>query len=304
MFIVKNRIIFYILSALLIGGSIASLAMWGLNQGIDFKGGSAIEFKLNASSTVAAVSPEVVKETLETEFPGSTVRAYGENGFLVKTEELSNAEQVSIREDLATKLPSYEISRFDTIGPVLGAELKKKSIGAIAAVLIAIVLFIAFAFRQVSKPISSWKYGFAAIVALLHDVIIPVGFFATMAHFFGGYEVDALFITALLVVLGFSIHDTIVVFDRVREHLRTDNMKGKPFEEIVGASINETFVRSINTSLTTMLAMIAVYIWGPETTRNFAMALIVGIAAGTYSSIFVGSPLLVTMAGKDGKKGK
>lgn len=304
MFIVKNRIYFYILSAILIGGSLLSLGLWGLNQGIDFKGGSAIELTLNASSTAATVAPEVVKETLEAEFPESTVRAYGENGFLVKTVEVNNTEQVQIRNNLAAKLPSYEISRFDTIGPVLGAELKKKSIGAIIAVLIAIVLFIAFAFRQVSKPISSWKYGFAAIIALFHDVIIPMGFFAAMAHFFGGYEVDALFITALLVVLGFSIHDTIVVFDRIREHLRTDNMKGKPFEEIVGASINETFIRSINTSLTTMLAMVAVYIWGPETTRNFAMALIVGIAAGTYSSIFVGSPLLVTMAGKGVKGSK
>lgn len=301
MFIVKNRIYFYILSAIIIGGSLLSLALWGLNQGIDFKGGSAIELTLNASSTPATISLDEAKKVLEDTFPGSTVRAYGQNGFLVKTEELNSDQQAEIKAQVAVALPAYEISRFDTIGPVLGAELKKKSIGAIIAVLIAIVLFIAFAFRHVSKPISSWKYGAAAIIALFHDVIIPMGFFSIMAHFFGGYEVDALFITALLVVLGFSIHDTIVVFDRVREHLRTDNMKGKPFEEIVGASIKETFMRSINTSLTTMLSMVAVYVWGPETTRNFALALIVGIAAGTYSSIFVGSPLLVTMAGKDEK---
>jgi preprotein translocase subunit SecF len=163
--------------------------------------------------------------------------------------------------------------------------------------LLAIVLFITFAFRHVSRPVSSWKYGVAAIVALFHDVIIPMGFFSIMAHVFGGYEVDALFITALLVVLGFSIHDTIVVFDRVRENL-SHNSKGKNFEEVVGDSVSQTFVRSINTSLTTILALIAVFVWGPETTRNFALALIVGIVAGTYSSIFVGSPLLVTMAGK------
>jgi preprotein translocase subunit SecF len=116
-----------------------------------------------------------------------------------------------------------------------------------------------------------------------------------MNHFVGGYEVDALFITALLVVLGFSIHDTIVVFDRVRENLRV--VKGKTFEETVGMSINETFIRSINTSLTTIMALVAVYIWGPDTTQHFALVLIVGIAVGTYSSIFVGSNLLVTMAG-------
>jgi preprotein translocase subunit SecF len=165
-------------------------------------------------------------------------------------------------------------------------------------VLLAIVLFITFAFRKVSRPVSSWKYGFTAIIALAHDVIIPVGFFAIMGHFFGGYEIDALFVTAMLVVLGFSIHDTIVVFDRVRENLHADKNKNETFENIVGQSVSETFTRSINTSLTTVLALVAVFVWGPETTRNFAMALIVGIITGTYSSIFIASPLLVTMAGR------
>ena len=297
MFIVKNRIIFYILSTLLIATSIVSLSLWGLNQGIDFKGGSAIEVQVNASSTSALLSSEEAKEVLETTFPESTVRAYGEKGFLIKTVDLDTVAQLAIKTKLAEVLPSYEISRFDTIGPVLGAELKKKSVTAIVLVLLAIVLFITFAFRHVSKPVASWKYGIAAIVALFHDVIIPMGFFSIMAHMFGGYEVDALFVTALLVVLGFSIHDTIVVFDRVRENL-SHNSKGKNFEEVVGDSVSQTFVRSINTSLTTILALIAVFVWGPETTRNFALALIVGIVAGTYSSIFVGSPLLVTMAGK------
>lgn len=305
MFIVKNRIIFYTLSIVLLIVSVASLSMWGLNQGIDFTGGSSIELQPIASTTAAAtISPAEAKEILSQAFPESIVRAYGENGFLINTKELSVTDQTLVRENITKNLQGqYEVSRFDTIGPVLGAELKKKSMGAIIMILIAIVLFITFAFRQVSRPVSSWKYGVAAIVALFHDVIIPVGFFSIMAHFFGGYEVDALFVTALLVVLGFSIHDTIVVFDRVREHLHLGADKGKTFEEIVGISISETFVRSINTSLTTILALIAVFVWGPETTRNFALVLIVGITAGTYSSIFVGSPLLVTMAGK-GVKGK
>ncbi|MES2623348.1 MAG: protein translocase subunit SecF [Patescibacteria group bacterium] len=302
MFIVKNRIAFYILSILLIGASIVSLTMWGLNQGIDFKGGSSIELQQTASTTVAIPATNEAKQILEDAFPESTVRAYGEKGFLIKTNELTNAEQTAIKAKIGTVLPAYEVSRFDTIGPVLGAELKKKSVTAIVLVLLAIVLFITFAFRQVSRPVASWKYGIAAIVALFHDVIVPMGFFSVMAHFFGGYEVDALFITALLVVLGFSIHDTIVVFDRVRENL-SHNSKGKNFEEVVGDSVSQTFVRSINTSLTTIFALVAVYVWGPETTRNFALALIVGIVTGTYSSIFIGSPLLVTMAGKIGKKG-
>lgn len=306
MFIVKNRIIFYTLSIILFAVSIISLSMWGLNQGIDFKGGTSIELQpitISATSTLSApvVSIEDAKDTLVKTFPESTVRSFGEKGFLIKTKELNISEETAIKAKLSKTLPTYEVSRFDTIGPVLGAELKKKSISAIILVLLAIVLFITFAFRQVSRPVASWKYGMAAIVALFHDVLLPVGFFSIMAHVYGGYEVDALFVTALLVVLGFSIHDTIVVFDRVRENLHIGTHKGKSFEEIVGISVSETFIRSINTSLTTILALIAVYVWGPETTRNFALALIVGITAGTYSSIFIGSPLLVTMAGKNVK---
>ncbi|MEN9604911.1 MAG: hypothetical protein RJB39_596 [Candidatus Parcubacteria bacterium] len=297
MFIIKNRVIFYTLSVILFVVSIFAMAKWGMNYGIDFKGGTSIEVQPNASSTVSTTVN--VKEVLQGAFPEGVVRAYGEKNFLVNTHELDAAGQVAARAKIGKVLPTYEVSRLDTIGPVLGDELKKKSVTSIILVLIAIVLFIAFAFRQVSRPVSSWKYGFAAIIALFHDVVIPMGFFAIMAHFFGGYEVDALFVTALLVVLGFSVHDTIVVFDRVRENLNHDKDKSAShFDQVVGRSVSETFVRSVNTSLTTVLALIAVYIWGPETTRNFSLVLIVGIIAGTYSSIFVGSALLVTMAGK------
>lgn len=304
MHIIKNRAIFYTFSIILFAVSIFAITVWGMNYGIDFKGGTAIELQPNASSTSVASLADV-KKTLEATFPESVVRGYGDKGFLINTKELDAVGQVEVRSKVAQVVPTYEVARLDTIGPVLGDELKKKSVTSIVMVLIAIVLFIAFAFRQVSKPVSSWKYGFAAIIALFHDVIIPMGFFSIMAHFFGGYEVDALFVTALLVVLGFSVHDTIVVFDRVRENLRHDSDKGNAhFEEVVGRSVSETFIRSINTSLTTILALVAVFVWGPETTRNFSLVLIVGIIAGTYSSIFIGSALLVTMAGKSVKKVK
>jgi preprotein translocase subunit SecF len=148
----------------------------------------------------------------------------------------------------------------------------------------------------VSKPVASWKYGVIAILALVHDVIVPAGFFVVLGHF-AGVEVDTLFVTALLVVLGFSIHDTIVVFDRVRENLRIneDHRDRKPFDQIVGEGINQTFIRSINTSLTTVLALVVLYIYGAEATKYFSLALIVGIIAGTYSSVFIASPLLVTV---------
>lgn len=296
--IIKHRIIFYIFSIILFAASIFALSVWGLNYGIDFKGGTAIELQPNASTTITSSTD--IKTILEQTFPEGIVRPYGERGFLIHTQELDSVGQAQARADIAKNVPTYEVARLDTVGPVLGDELKKKSVTSIVLVLIAIVLFIAFAFRQVSKPVSSWKYGFAAIVALFHDVIIPMGFFAAMGHFFGGYEVDALFVTALLVVLGFSVHDTIVVFDRVRENLRHQSDKNEGFDKVVGRSVSETFIRSVNTSLTTILALIAVYVWGPETTRNFSLVLIVGILAGTYSSIFIGSALLVTMA--KGKK--
>ncbi len=292
MLIVKNRIVFYIFSFLLIGVSLFSYFKYGLNYGIDFTGGSSIEVQPIASST--NISMIDAKKVLDQNFSDTTVRPYGEKGFIIRTKEVIDAKDLTLNNKLASVLPTHQIARVDTIGPTLGAELKQKSITSIILVLLAIVLFITFAFRQVSGTVSSWKYGLAAIIALFHDVVVPVGFFAIMNHFFGGYEIDALFITALLVVLGFSIHDTIVVFDRVRENLRVS--KDKNFENIVGASVSETFIRSINTSLTTILALIAVYVWGPDTTRHFALVLIVGIAAGTYSSIFVGSNLLVTMS--------
>jgi len=301
MFIVKNRIIFYILSTILIGASLFSYFKWDLNYGIDFTGGSSIEIQPVASSTT--ITQADAKKVLDENFEGAVVRPYGVAGFIIKTQDIVSADNAEFNAKLNSILPTHKIERVDTIGPTLGEELKQKSVTSIVLVLLAIVLFITFAFRQVSGVVASWKYGVASIIALAHDVIIPIGFFAAMNHFVGGYEVDALFITALLVVLGFSIHDTIVVFDRVRENLRV--VKGKSFEEIVGISVSETFIRSINTSVTTILALIAVYIWGPDTTHHFALALIIGIAAGTYSSIFVGSNLLVTMAEwgkKDGKK--
>jgi preprotein translocase subunit SecF len=189
-----------------------------------------------------------------------------------------------------------EVKRFDSIGPLLGAEALSKSLLSIFFVLLAIVIFITIAFRKVSEPVSSWKYGLITVFALLHDVLVPAGVFAVLGHFYG-FEVDTLFVTALLVILGFSVHDTIVVFDRVRENLkfaRVSHVK-KTFEEIVGDSIGQTFVRSINTSMTTLFALAVLYVIGPEVTKHFSLALLVGITAGTYSSIFLGSPLLVTV---------
>jgi len=291
MFIVKYRKIFYVISAILMIGSIVAVSVWGLNLGIDFKGGAALEVEY--SKTVP--TQDVIQAELTPLNVGATVRPIGSNGYFIKTRSVTDPERQAMV-DVLSKEDGFSVKQFSSIGPVLGAEAARKSLVSIALVLLCIVLFVTFAFRHVSKPVASWKYGLITVFALLHDVFVPVGVFAFLGHF-QGVEVDTLFVTALLVVLGFSVHDTIVVFDRVRENLRVahDQNEKKPFENIVGESINQTFVRSINTSLTTLLALVVLFIFGGEATHMFSLALIIGIAAGTYSSIFIGSPLLVTV---------
>jgi len=288
MFVVKYRKFFYVLTAIIIAASIASISIWGLKPGIDFKGGSILEI------SYTGVRPEQsqLEQVINPLSLNASIRETGEDGFIIRMRDISQEEKSGLDNALFSLGSSTQV-RFDSVGPLLGIEAMKKSIASIVFVLIAIILFIAFAFRKVSQPVNSWKYGFIAILALAHDVIVPTGVFAALGHF-KGYEVDTLFVTALLVVLGFSIHDTIVVFDRVRENLGRAKAN-KPFEEIVGESINQTLTRSINTSLTTLLALVVLYLVGGETTQQFALALIIGITAGTYSSIFLGSPLLVTI---------
>lgn len=290
--IIKYRKIFYAISLLLLATSIFGVLKFGLNLGIDFKGGSIIEAEFTTLPET-----ELLKESLGTLNLGeASVRTSGDNGIIVRMKELNGEAQSQVKAVLTTFDQNVSIKRFDSVGPILGAELQKKALGSIVTVLLVIILFITFAFRHVSKPVSSFKYGLIAIVALLHDVIIPTGVFAFLGHF-AGVELDALFITALLVVLGFSIHDTIVVFDRTRENLKINekSKEKKNFEMIVGESISQTFARSINTSFTTLLALVALYFFGPLATQNFVLALLIGIIAGTYSSIFIGSPLLVTV---------
>lgn len=299
MWIIKHRTIFYTFSIVLVIASVFSFFKWGLNFGIDFTGGTLIEVGYDERPDQG-----VLQEQLVALDNSATVRPSGTSGYLIKMKPVDQAEKAKVMDILkinenASTTINAELKTFDSIGPVLGKEALRKSAVSIVLVILGIVLFITFAFRKVSEPVSSWKYGLVAIVALVHDVIIPAGAFSVLGHFYG-YEVDTLFVTAILVILGFSVHDTIVVFDRVRENLRTQG-KRTSFENIVGDSINQTVVRSINTSLTTLIALVVLYFIGGKATEHFSLALIIGIAAGTYSSIFVGSALLVTIE-KWGKK--
>ena len=305
MFIVKNRRIFYIFSTVLIIVSIASLFVWGLELGIDFKGGSAIEIRYTESKLDQATIEKNIS-TLATEISlgNYVLQSVGDTDYSIKSRLVTDKERQQIENAFSNNgAVKTELKKVNSIGPLIGKEAAQKAFISIILVILCIVLFITFAFRKVSKPVQSWKYGLMAVIALAHDVIIPTGVFSILGHF-KGYEVDTLFVTALLVILGFSIHDTIVVYDRIRENLRisiSENNK-KDFETIVGDSVSQTFIRSINTSMTTILALFVLYFLGPEATQHFSLALIIGVGIGTYSSIFIASALLVTIE-KIQKKG-
>jgi len=285
MFVIRHKNIFMGATLLLVLASLFTIFSYGLNLGIDFKGGSILE--LEYKDKVATV--EEVKGALRALDLGEIlVQPFGGQGVLLRLRDITEVEHNNILKALS---PAEE-KRFSSIGPVLGSELKRKSFVGISLVVLGIVLYIAFAFRGVSHPVKSWKYGLVAVATLLHDVIVPTGFYALLGKLYG-YEVDLLFVTSLLAILGFSIHDTIVVFDRIRENLKL--AISKDFSQTVGVSISETMARSINTSLTTLLVLFSLYFFGGDSTRNFALVLSVGIVAGTYSSIFLASPLLVSI---------
>ena len=288
MFIIKYKKIFVLISAFLVTLSIGSIIYFGLNLGIDFKGGSLTEVEYST------VRPEqsVVEVSLKTVSIGQAlIQPIGDKGYSIKTRDITDKEHQALLAVLGTD--AVEKS-FTSIGPSVGAELVRKSIISFILVALGIIFWIAFSFRKVSKPVSSWKYGFIAIVSLVHDIIIPVGVFAVLSHF-SGVEVDTLFVVAILTILGLSVSDTIVVFDRIRENIRVGHFK--TFNETVGRSLNQVFSRSIATSSTVIIALLALVFFGPASTKVFALMLTAGMFFGTYSSIFLASPLLVFVEG-------
>lgn len=286
MFIVKYRKIFFAISAMLVIASLAVVVTKGIHFGIDFKGGSLTEVSYkdarpHTEDLQSAIAPLSLGDV--------RIQPAGDHDAIIRTVSLDETQHTALLGALSLNGKSpLEEKRFTSIGPVVGQELRSKAWVAIILVILGIVLFIAFAFRHVSEPVASWKYGMIIIIALLHDIIIPTGVVA-----FLGKDVDTLFVIALLSIMGLSVHDSIVVFDRVRENLRLK--KWRDFSETVGKSLEQTFVRSINTSLTIILVLIALYFFGPASTKDFSFILLIGMFFGTYSSIFLGSPLLVTM---------
>lgn len=287
--IIQKKNIWLTVSGLLFVVAIIALFIWGLKFGIDFTGGSQLEVEfLGARPEVRTVEEKLADLNL-----GSlTVQPVEESGMILKfqdsTKEKRDEAMKKLGELSGGENKLEEVS-YDSVGPSIGAELKRRAALAIFWVLLAIVIYISIAFSKISKPVASWKYGLSALIAMFHDVIITLGVFAILGKFYG-IEINTPFIAAILTVLGYSIHDTIVVFDRIRENLPKSD---EDFTGTVNTSLNQTLMRSINTSLTSLLTLMAITIFGGSSIRPFAMALTIGIAIGTYSSIFVASPLLV-----------
>ncbi len=292
MIIVKHRILFFCITGAIVLASLASALVFGLKLSTDFTGGVLVEVQYpNGRPGAADLSAAIDASGIH----GYSLREAGEKDFILRSAQLTSGERDALPATLSVGGKNQAtISQYTEVGPTIGTELRRKAIISVTLVMLCILLFIAFAFRKVSQPVSSWVYGLIALITLLHDVVVPVGFFALLGHFYGA-EVDTLFVTAVLTVLGFSIHDTIVVFDRVRENLAINKERGRkePFEETAGRALNQTFVRSVNTSLTVLFTLLVLYFVGPASTKYFALTLLVGIIAGTYSSIALATPLLV-----------
>lgn len=291
MYIVKHRNAFFALTGVLVLAAIISILAFGLHLGIDFTGGTLAQISYDGPRPSAEA---LTRNLTDAGFKDFSLREYGTNGYALRAQTLTNEQRSNLAAYFTPQNASAHVDSLNEIGPTIGTELRNKALLALGLVLLCILLFIAFAFRKVSKPVSSWWYGLIALITLVHDVIIPVGFYAALGHFVGA-QVDTLFVTAVLTVLGFSIHDTIVVFDRTRENLRINQERNRkePFDETAGRALNQTFVRSINTSLTVLITLLVLFFIGPASTKDFALTLLVGIIAGTYSSIFLATPLLV-----------
>lgn len=295
--VVKYRKFWLIFSSSIAALALAALIMWGLNFGIDFTGGSLMEVKFNGQQPNVS---QVTESLADLSLSSLSVQPTADNSIILRFKEdsLDAHEQVKTHlNTLAVELNGenqvsgsvIEELRFDSVGPSIGKDLKNKSFNTISLAILMIVIYIAIVFKKVSKPVASWKYGIAAILALAHDILIVLGVFAVLGKFFN-VEVNATFIAAILTVLGYSVNDTIITFDRTRENLpkSSDN-----FMNTVNKSINQTITRTLCTSFTTLLSLIAVIIFGGSSIRDFVLALAIGIFVGTYSSIFVASPLII-----------
>jgi preprotein translocase subunit SecF len=293
MIIIRHRAVFFAVTGLFVAAALGSIAVFGLKLGIDFTGGTLVQVSYDGVRPDAAAVTSVLTDA---GFEGFSLRETGDDGYTLRTQTITDEQRGGLAAIFSYQGGAATVDQLSEIGPTIGVELRNKAILALGLVLAAILFFIAYAFRKVSEPISSWVYGLIALFTLCFDVLIPVGFFAFLGSLTGA-QIDTLFVTAILTILGYSVHDTIVVFDRTRENLRlnAERNRKEPFAETAGRALNQTFVRSMNTSLTTIAVLALLFALGPATTKDFSLTLLVGIIAGTYSSIFLATPLLVAV---------
>ena len=293
MYIIRHRPLFFWITGLLLAAALGAILVFGLPLGIDFTGGSLMQVSYSGSHPALA---DIQKEISVIPLGTVSVRAYGDNGVSIRTRTMTPGEHDAVLAAISKTASTTELA-YTSVGPALGSQFTSKALWAIFAVMLVIVLYIAFAFRKVSRPVPGWGYGLTVVAMLVIDIIVPTGFYAAYCHFTGA-EVDSLFVVALLALLGYCVNDVIVIFDRVRENLSKNEKTGfkESFENTIGNSINETMTRSINTALTVALALIALIFLGAPATQNFALVMLVGVVAGTFSSICRSAPLLIPIA--------
>lgn len=285
--IIDKKWWFFIFSGLIIIPGIISLILWGVRLSIDFTGGSLIELKTNNQANSRSKIEEVLKkEKLEL----VTLSESTEKTYLLRLKPIDKNQNDKFQSELSREIGAVEEMRFETVGPVIGKETAKNAAISVLVASLAIIVYIALSFRSIPKPYSSWKFGVSAVVALIHDILVVIGIFSLLGHFYH-VEIDSLFITAILTVMGFSVHDSIVVFDRIRENLR--KMGNISFSQVVNESLVQTLARSLSTSLTVILTLLSLLLFSGPSIRWFIVALLIGIISGTYSSIFNAAPLLV-----------
>jgi preprotein translocase subunit SecF len=278
----------FAVSGILLLAGIVSIIAFRLRLGIDFTGGTLTQVQFSSQRPSIGDLQTVLRGN---GFADAQIQPAGDKSMIIRTGPEDKTQHDKLIATLNNnKFGKVTEEQYTSIGPVIGKELRSQAFFMLFLVSMFIIFYIAYAFRKVTRPVSSWRFGIAAIVALLHDLFIVIGAFSILGHFFK-IEIDSLFVTALLTVLGFSVHDTIVVFDRIRENLRV--RAGSSLADIINNSINQTLVRSINTSLTVVFVLLSLLLFGGATIRNFVLALLIGIIAGTYSSIFIASPVLL-----------
>lgn len=290
---------YFLISLLIIIPGVISMFLWGLRLSIDFTGGSRMILLFDKA--VSQQTQNRIEDIFKEEKIDIVTVQPSNKRLIIRTKPINEKQDAKLLNKLRSKVGSVKQDEFETIGPSVGSEITMNALKAILLASVLIVLYIAWSFRSVPKPTSSWRFGICAVIALIHDVLVLVGIFSLLGHF-AGVEIDSLFVTALLTVIGFSVHDTIVVFDRIRENLR--RTIDFPFPQIVNDSILQTLVRSLNTSLTAILVLFTLLIFGGPTIRWFIVALLIGIASGTFSSIFNAAPLLVVWNELDARRKK